>query len=63
MGEVVKIDETKLIEALDTIRECCEKTAYCKDCPLRDVYDGCALKSTPSHWELEEKERPRRLIH
>lgn len=61
--------EKEILDALNVIKEVCEKSVYCKDCPLRNkeinnVVSGCALfESSPSNWKLsEEQAPPRRLL-
>lgn len=61
--------EKEILDALNVIKEVCEKSVYCKDCPLRkEMNNGangsCAMfENSPRNWRFSEKqEPPRRLL-
>lgn len=62
------MDDEQIYEALETIREECERTAKCKDCKyscksyfvardgIKETNYACVLKETPYRWQLETME-------
>ena len=61
------MDDEKILEVLDAIRDECSRTAKCADCRYacryyvvhngnRDTCYACVLKETPYRWQLETME-------
>lgn len=41
-----------LSEAVETIREYCERQDECKNCVFSDIYSNCVLEASPSYWGI-----------
>lgn len=55
----MKYTQEEILNALKIIKETCEETGKCEDCPFgtRDYY-GCRLiEDNPGEWELAEINR------
>ena len=54
---MAKVPRGRILEALDTIKEVCEQTRSCSDCPLRDWNLNCMLETQqPYTWHLVSDE-------
>lgn len=57
------ISRGKVLEALNTIKEVCEQTENCSDCPLRGWTLDCMLITTQPHeWKLVSDTTPWRAF-
>lgn len=48
--------ENKLISALKTIREECNKRDSCPTCPLRNRIGGCSVVGRPEQWLFKKED-------
>ena len=52
-------EKEKLLDALQTIKETCQKNGSCHCCPLGNVYDQCMVVDDdvkPAQWNINTPE-------